>query len=233
MKVSKMSGLGPDVEWRKERGLRKLLLVSCLILAFTAAEASAGALDFGFKGGINIANIHGEDPGDEGDWKNGFSGGILLDWGITPVFGIQPELLYVQNGTKTDFLDAVLSLKFNYLQVPVLAMVDLPVGGQLIPVLYAGPYVSILLDSDLTLEADENSATVGLKDYTKSYDSGFVFGAAIDFGLGAGKMTIEGRYNLGMVEIDDGIGTGLLGIEDIEKTDMKNESWMIMAGFTF
>jgi hypothetical protein len=112
-------------------------------------------------------------------------------------------------------------------------MIDLPVGGPLIPVLYAGPYVSLLLDSKLTVEADGNSVTADLKDYTKSYDTGFVFGAAFDFSLGTGKMTIEGRYNLGMTEIDDGIGTGITGLEDVEKSDMKNKSWMIMVGFAY
>jgi len=46
-------------------------------------------------------------------------------------------------------------------------------------------------------------------------------------------MTIEGRYNLGMTEIDDGIGTGITGLEDVEKSDMKNQSWMVMVGFAY
>ena len=160
-------------------------------------------------------------------------GAYFSTGGITPVFGIQPELLYVQDGAKEKFLNADLFLKFNYLQVPVLAMIDLPVGGSLIPVLYAGPYVSFLLDSKLPAEVEGNSMTGGLEDYTKSYDTGFVFGAALDFSLGTGKMTIEGRYNLGMTEIDDGIGTGITGLEDVEKSDMKNQSWMVMVGFAY
>lgn len=212
----------------------KQVIILCLSLVlFAAGSLSAGVLDFGIKGGVNFANIHGEDVGDEGDWKNGFAGGIFLDWGITPLFAIQTELLYVQDGSKEKFLESDWHLKFNYLQVPVLAMIDLPVGGPLIPVLYAGPYISFLLDSKLTVEVDGNSATVSLKDYTKSYDTGFVFGAALDFGLGPVKMTIEGRYNLGLTEIDDGIGGGIFNIEDAEKTDMKNESWMIMLGFAY
>lgn len=212
----------------------KQVMILCLSLVlFQAGSLSAEALDFGIKGGINIANVHGEDVGDDGEWKNGFAGGIFLDWGITPVFGIQPELLYVQDGAREKFLNADLFLKFNYVQVPVLAMIDLPVGGSLIPVLYAGPYVSFLLDSKLTVEVEDNSVTGGLEDYTKSYDTGFVFGVALDFSLGTGKMTIEGRYNLGMTEIDDGIGTGITGLEDVEKSDMKNQSWMVMVGFAY
>jgi hypothetical protein len=213
--------------------MRKSFLVVFLLGIFAAGSVMAGVLDFGIKGGINIANIYGDDSEGEVDWKTGFAGGIFLDWGITPLFGIQPELLYVQDGSKTDFLEVDWQLKFNYLQVPVLAKVDLPIGGTLIPVLYAGPYVSLLLDSKLTLEADNNSATVGLTDYTKSYDAGFVFGAGLEFGVGPGKMTLEGRYNLGLTEIDDGIGEGIFGIPDSENTDMKNESWMIMAGYAF
>jgi len=213
--------------------MKKTLLAALILVLFAAGSVSASVLDFGIKGGVNIANIHGEDSGDEGDWKTGFAGGIFLDWGITPLFGIQPELLYIQDGSKAYFLEGDWYLKFNYLQVPVLAMVDLPVGGPLIPVLYAGPYVSLLIDSKMTVVADGSSMTVGLKDYTMSYDTGFVFGAALDFSLGPGKMTIEGRYNLGMKEIDDGIAAGIFDIPDVEKTDMKNESWMIMVGYAF
>ena len=213
--------------------MRNIPTVVLLLFILAAGSVSAAAADFGFKGGINIANIYGDDSEDETSWKNGFAGGIFFDWGITPLFGIQPELLYVQDGSKTDFLEVDWQLKFNYLQIPVLAKVDLPVGGSLIPVLYAGPYVSVLLDSKLTLKDDNNSATVGLTDYTKSYDTGLVFGAALEFGVGPGKMTLEGRYNLGMTEIDDGIGEGIFGIEDAENTDMKNKSWMIMAGYSF
>ncbi len=213
--------------------MKNIFLVVFFLCVFAAGSVTAGGLDFGIKGGINVANFHGDDSDGEGDWKTGFAGGIFFDWGITTLFGIQPELLYVQDGSQTKFLDIDWKFKFNYLQVPVLAKVDLPVGGSLIPVLYAGPYVSLLLDSKLTLEADDNDASLDLKDYTMSYDAGLVFGAAIEFGLGSGKMILEGRYNLGLTEIDDGIGGGILGIEDAETTDLKNESWMIMAGFAF
>jgi hypothetical protein len=213
--------------------MKRLFVVSILSVLLISSSASTGVLDFGIKGGVNIANIYGDDVEDDADWKTAFAGGVFLDWGLTPAIGIQPELLYVQNGTTGAFLDADLSLKFSYLQVPVLFKVDLPVSGTLIPVLYAGPYVSILLDSKLTLEADNNSASLGLKDYTKSYDAGFTFGAALDIGLSTGKIIIEGRYNLGMTEVDDGIGTGMTGIEDIEKSDMKNQSWMVLLGFAF
>ena len=207
-------------------------ILLCLIL-FAAGNATAGVLGFGFKGGVNIANIYGDDSDGESDWKTGFAGGIFFDWGITPLFAIQPEILYVQDGAKERFLEADWNLKFNYIQVPVLAKVDLPVGGSLIPVLYAGPYVSLLLDSKLTVGDGGNTVTVGLKDYTRSYDAGLVFGAALDFSAGPGKMTIEGRYTLGMTEIDDGIGAGIFGLEDSGKTDMKNKSWMVMLGFQF
>jgi hypothetical protein len=95
--------------------MKSILLAVILLILFAAGSLSAGALDFGIKGGINIANVHGEDVGDDGEWKNGFAGGIFLDWGITPVFGIQPELLYVQNGSKASFLEGIWSMKFNYL----------------------------------------------------------------------------------------------------------------------
>jgi len=212
--------------------MKKTFLFLFLLCIFAAGSVTAGGLDFGIKGGINIANIYGDDP-EEIDWKTGFAGGIFFDWGITTLFGIQPELLYVQDGSKTEFMEVDWKLKFNYLQIPVLAKVDLPVGGSLIPVLYAGPYVSLLLDSKLTLETADNDASVDLKDYTKSYDAGLVFGAALEFGAGPGKMTLEGRYCLGMTEIDDGIGEGIFGFEDAEKTDMKNKSWMVMVGFAF
>ena len=213
--------------------MRRVYMILLSVIVLAAATASAGAVDFGIKGGLNIANLHGEDVSDDSDWKTGFAGGVFLNWGVTPVFSIQPELLYVQNGTKDSVLDGELSLKFNYLQIPVLAMVDLPVGGGLIPVLYTGPYFGIRLDSKLVVEAGGASASASLDDYTETYDTGFVFGAAFEFGAGPGKMTLEGRYVLGMTQIDTGLVEGIFGVEEAPRSDAKNESWMIMLGFAF
>ncbi len=207
-----------------------ILILSAIVLA--AVSTSAGAMDFGIKGGVNIANLHGEDVSDGSDWKTGFTGGVFLNWNLVPSLSIQPELLYVQDGSKNQVLDSEWYLKFNYLQIPVLVMVDLPVVGGFIPVLYTGPFVSIRLDSKLVVEGDGASASASLNDYTETYDSGLVFGAAFEFSAGPGKMTLEGRYVLGMTQLDTGLLEGILGGE-APRSDAKTESWMIMLGFAF
>ena len=212
--------------------MRKTLLAVLILMLAAAGASEAGVLDFGIKGGLNIAGLRG-DTDELTGWKTGFAGGVSLDWGITPLFGLQPELLYVQNGATEKLGSLEWNFKVNYFQIPLLAKVDLPVGGALIPVLYAGPYVGILLDSKMTISEGSNEATVGLEDWTASYDTGFAFGAALEYAAGPGKVTIEGRYNLGLTELDEGIGAGLTGDPDIGKVDIKNRSWMIMAGYTF
>jgi opacity protein-like surface antigen len=213
--------------------MKRIPVLSLALILLLSAGAAAGAVDFGIKGGVNISNVYGDDVDEDAKWKTGFKGGAFLDLGIARTFAVRPELLFVQDGSKSGFLGGDLYLKFNYLQVPVLAVVDLPVGGSLMPFLFAGPYISFLLDSELELKVDDESATKGLKDYTKSTDTGFVFGAGLDFGLGQGRFSIEGRYDLGLGEFDDGIAEGLLGIEDAGRSDGKNQSWTIMIGYTF
>jgi hypothetical protein len=213
--------------------MKRIFLALAALAFIPCSGARAADIDFGVKGGLNIANVYGDTVDDDAEWKNGFKGGIFLDMGISRYFTVRPEALFVQNGTRSEFLNADLYLKFDYLQVPVLAVLDLPVHGPLVPFIFAGPYISLLLGSDFEERVDDRSATTGIKDYTKSTDTGFVFGAGLDFGLGPGSMSIEGRYDLGLGEFDDGIAEGIFGVEDAERSDGKNRSWAIMLGYAF
>jgi len=212
--------------------MRRLLAISMLFTLAAAPGAQAAGIAFGAKAGLNVSNFHGDDA--EGlEWMTGFAGGVFMTWSATPVFGLQPEVLYVMNGAKDSEGDAEIKFKVDYIQVPVLARIDLPLTGTLLPVLYAGPYVALNVSSNVEACLGNFCGEVDIKDYTTSSDFGFVIGGGFDAELGVGTLSMDVRYNVGMTDIDDGIAGSIdESLEDLQ-ADLKNQSLMVLVGFSF
>lgn len=194
---------------------------------FTAGQAAAQDVSVGVKGGINISDmdVSGDAVDIATDTKTGFIAGGWLNVGIGDYFGIQPEFLYSQKGFEdADVADA--KAKLDYFEVPVLFQLMIPVENSPVrPMLYAGPAISF----EATCEVEEGETTTDCADLaepieTKSTDFGAVFGAGLGFDVGQALVTIEGRYNLGLADIND--------VAD-DTTELKNRAFSIMAGVGF
>jgi hypothetical protein len=139
----------------------------------------------------------------------GFSGGMI---------GLRPELLYVQKGATTNTTPST-KFKIEYIEVPVLLTVDVPLGGILGLELYGGPQISFLS----TCKADVQNGASGVPCVTeglplKSTDWGLIFGGEL-----AIKMFLVGvRYDMGLTQIVDN-----------PNINLKNQALMITAGVLF
>lgn len=231
--------------------LTVILFISVVMVTLISASASAqGITGKGVKIGLNGAKL----AGDFGDVLNdglvslgftnvsvdekrriGFSAGAFFTYSINEMFAVQPEILFTMKGSKYD-TEATLSgitvkttatEKLNYLEIPVLAKVVIPVEGKFSPNLFAGPYFAIKLSAKVKAEATVSGITVEAEaddDDVRSFDYGMVFGGGVDYSLATGKVTFDVRYSLGLRDIYDTSGTDF---------SVKNSVISAMIGYSF
>ncbi len=179
-----------------------------LTLALLVCLSSLNAQDFHFgaKGGVNFANVTGDDVEDASS-RTGFHLGAVAHIGISDRFGIQPELIYSQQGTKDDDID--ITLKLDYLNLPILADITVAEGFSL----QAGPQFGFSINTEAE-DGDGNEADVeGINDF----DLGAAFGA--QFLLDSG-LFFQARYGLGLSDI-------------VDDASVKNSNISVSIGYFF
>lgn len=216
---------------------RLIITIFATVVVFTLSSASVSAqgLTAGLKGGMNIANLHGKDVkeleeemGVDFVSKMGFCAGGFITYNLNDMFAIQPELLFTMKGAKAEreILGETVkvTMKLNYLEIPVLAKLSIPTPGNVRPSLFVGPSLAIKLSSKFKTEIAGISEEEDIEEL-KSTDFGLVFGGGIDFGLGRGKLTVDARYTLGLTKVHEP--------EEGEEIDIKNGAISIMVGYFF
>ncbi|MEH0157340.1 porin family protein [Limibacter armeniacum] len=171
---------------------KKLFFVIATVLGI-AATANAQTARFGIKGGANFANIKNL----EAERLVGLNAGGMLSFRMSEGVGIQPEVIYSQQGAKREENNVTVKSRLNYLNVPVMLKFYLTDGFNL----QMGPQVGFLLDSKLEAESGSLGLNTDFEDNTNEIDYGVNFGAAIE---GREGFYLEGRYTLGMKDIMQG-----------------------------
>jgi len=96
--------------------MKKILLFVAIITL--GISTFAQDVKYGVKGGLNIANLGGDDP--EGDSKASFYLGGFVTFQLNKNFEFQPELVYSQQGSKAEEDNYEAKFKANYLNIPLL-----------------------------------------------------------------------------------------------------------------
>ncbi|MFZ5980978.1 MAG: porin family protein [Candidatus Zixiibacteriota bacterium] len=190
-----------------------------LTLAITAVLVSNGlaADDFnlrtskGFKCGLNMAGINSEGL----DMKGDGAFGIFVNHPLSPRFAVQPELLYVVNGSSGGFFSYDYDLNLIYIEIPVLFQYPFATWGRFVPHLTAGPEIGFLVSA-------ENKGE-DVSDEFKSTDFGFVYGLGF-------KILFNNNNGL---TFDINITNGLTNVFDTEDDEGENESCSFMFGYFF
>ena len=195
-----------------------MMLALCLVLSVSAFSQDDTKMlsAFGLKGGLNLANLSGDIENNKS--LIAFGGGVFSKITPSPTICIQPEVLFMQMGTEED-VDNGEKIKLNYIEIPVLIKYVFPTEGSFEPNIFAGPAVSFLMSADY---GDED-----IKDYITSVDFGLAFGAGADIAIGdgGGKVTFDGRYTLGLTNINDDV--------DSDEFSIKNGVITFMVGYAF
>jgi len=183
-------------------------------LFFVAVSAYTFAQEFaiGIKGGPNFANIDTDASfADNYDSRTGFHLGAFALWRGERV-GIQPELLFSQQGSTFKFNTGSPDIKsnFSYVNIPVIVKLYTIAGINL----QVGPQIGFLTTAEVN---DED-----VKDELKKTDFSLALGVGWDLPFG---LTVDGRYNLGLSDINDFEGSGA------PTETIKNQVWQVSVGY--
>ncbi|MGE5432811.1 MAG: porin family protein [Syntrophomonadaceae bacterium] len=230
--------------------LKTLLLVSVLI-AFQADASNAQNFSLGIKGGGSLIRMDFERPfyiynqsKTPAEYKTayGYTFGLSATYKFSRLISLETDMLYELKGTKHGYEQASLSgynptkityiYNLNYVAIPVLAKIFLPVESPLKPHLALGTSFNFLLNSNMhyTLERDPRlnytmeyiPSYYDLNSKTNSFDFGLIAGLGADYNLASGTISLEARYELGVANLDKGLGTG----------PVNNKTFSVLLGYS-
>ena len=204
--------------------MRSLVVALALALVLVASQALAGGAAYGLKGGLSIANVHGDDAEGADSRTVGCFGGFV-DIPITPMISFQPEALYAMKGAKFTAGDDECTWKLTYIEIPMLFKINIPMSGAVRPFIAAGPEVAFKVSA--TWEGTENGIPFDedIPDMAGT-DLGIIFGGGVGFPFMSHTAMLEGRYDLGLTTLDD-------PEEGDEEDDVKNNVISILLGIAF
>ena len=177
--------------------------------AFSQAKFSVGV-----EGGPNFANIDTKSsPGANYDNRTGFHGGAFALLKFTKI-GIQPEVLFSQQGTQFKFRDGEGKANYNYFNIPVIVKLY-TIGGLNLQV---GPQFGFVAGGEEEIITDGVKTTQEAKNILKGSDISAAIGIGWDLPFG---LSIDGRYNWGLSDIN----------KNSAQETIKNQVWQISLGY--
>ena len=196
--------------------MQKHLLV--IALAIFGLTANAQEFSFGAKAGVNFSDLYSSDlpVEDLTETKTGIHLGIVSEYMLNDQFGLQAELLYSQQGTKTYYQEIdqpgpingqpipgrrlEIKSNYDYLNLPVMAKFYFYDGFHAM----AGPQLSYLISAK-DKYPDED---VDVKEEIDSFDFGLNggLGYKFDFGLSLNANYYLGLNNISAINYEDVLG---------------------------
>jgi hypothetical protein len=211
------------------RSVRWCAIFSLAALLLPVLTSAQTAVRIGPVVGVNSADVRTGNLTEslDIDRRTGLVAGAFATIGVSPRFAIQPELLYSQQGAKVPIEAGIVGVvKLDYIQVPVLAQLRFPGGGNAVPFLIAGPSLGIKASCKARAEGfgtsigfDCDDPGLGLNPFTCTDVSG-----VIGLGVEVSGLTISARYQHGFSNINDLVG-------DIETIHNRVLSLMVGYGF--
>jgi hypothetical protein len=206
--------------------MKKLSIIGLAVLCVAVLFPQSAAAGVGIKGGLALSNFTlslTEPPPFPFTSLTGPVGGVYFSIGLGPV-AFQPEILYARMGAKAEYEGTTDKYQLDYIHVPVLLKLRVIPAGPVRPIVYAGGYGSYLLKAKGVMTAEGLSETEDRDDMFEKLDYGLLGGAGLEFKLPGVTLSVEGRYNLGLVNI----------LKDVEEGDSaKNRSIMALVGIGF
>jgi hypothetical protein len=163
------------------------VFIMSVFILFTAKAQEA---HLGFKGGLNISQLHFGDGDIPSDSKVGVHVGVFAHIHASKTWAIQPELLYSLEGAQK-VGNSGTNYSLSYLNVPVLLQYMFSNGFRL----EGGPQIGFLLSAKRKL----GGVTFDDKDFkTTAFSIPLGVGYLSSSGLG-----IDARYVFGVSDIND------------------------------
>ncbi|MCH8019850.1 PorT family protein, partial [candidate division KSB1 bacterium] len=204
--------------------MKKMSILVGALFTLIAVLPATAQVNFGVIGGLNLANLSVDpDAGVDISNRTAFGIGGILSFGVGETLALQLEPMFLQKGAKLKLSDQGFTLeaeiKVSYIEVP--AMLKFAFGsGDTKPYVMAGPTVGWVLSAKVKDDMEEQD----IKDDVKNIDFGLAFGGGVSLPMGNNTVFVEGRYSLGLSDIND---------DSSDDTEIKTKGIQIMAGITF
>lgn len=179
--------------------MKKVLLMAIGLMAAGAIQAQTRStsknmdeVSFGIKAGGNLSNIIKTDGNDvKTDFKPGFHAGVFVEIPVSQKLTFAPEVMYSQKGYKADRFGGSLTQTTNWIDVPILAKIDLAPQFNI----FLGPQVSFLTQTRNKFEGafgtvEQTTIENESNKFRKSIAGG-VIGAGVDI---TPKIGLSARY---------------------------------------
>jgi hypothetical protein len=181
------------------------LVISVLLVLAVSRQADAQLLDYGFRAGMNISSVTNSVY--RTDSMTGYHFGMFASYNFrTLPIAIQPEMVYMQMGTKYDEIvvgfntPRPATVRMNYIHIPLLLKAFLPLPGPVKPNLFGGPYVGFRSGVTFTVGGQEIPQA---GDWYRDSDFGIVVGAGTRIRLMMVNLDLEARLVYGLENIFD------------------------------
>ncbi len=218
------------------------------VLMLSHSAAAAPWVSFGVKGGIYTSNTTEIPTGwPDTAFRNGFAGGVYMDYAFNRYFSLQPEILYVtkglDGGLKGPHYDLNYTARFDYIEIPLLAKLTVAGKSHFTPYFFAGPGVGINIGADMKIDFTDTrgESASGSSDWSgimNRTEICFSFGAGCKYAIGLGGITADARFDFGLTDVYSGgeVTTDFGDSSDTETVNpgsSKNLGFALLVGYNF
>ncbi len=170
---------------------KQMIIATALVLL--GSYAGYAQFKLGLKGGVNFSELSIKDMSTT--MRTGYHLGAYTGVKIGKV-GIQPEVIFSQQGTTFQFDGADLESNFTYINVPIIVKLYILGGFNL----QLGPQFGYLTSAKSDFNPIEEMGSSNVKSYYDNADVSLAMGFGIDLPF---NVNLDFRYNKGLNDIAD------------------------------
>ena len=203
-----------------KRYVRSAILAAAFVFV---GVSTATAQIIGLHGGVSLSSVAGDDT-------EGFESSVGLKAGATATFplsgnvGLQVGAAFAEKGADGEESVFGALIAFDYIEVPVMLRLGIPVAGNIAPHFAIGPAIGFLIGCEVSAPFKGTSFDADCEDTkleTKSVDFGAMANAGVTIATSDKfSVTVDVAYNLGLTSILDGF-------------DVANRAWSFLVGVAF
>ncbi|HEX6226911.1 MAG TPA: porin family protein [Chryseolinea sp.] len=203
----------------------KKIIITLFFASAALYSFSQTQFAIGIKAGPNFANIDTDaSAGEIYESRTGWHAGAFLQIRGEKV-GFQPEVIFSQQGQQFKYSssDPSLERNFSYVNIPLVVKLYTVAGLNL----QVGPQIGFLTSAEQEDFASGQGGPIteeDIKGDMKKTDFSLALGVGWDLPFG---LTLDGRYNWGLSDNDDGVITN----SGAPVGQIKNQVWQISVGF--
>ena len=174
-----------------------LIIATFFGIASASAQSTTSEINFGVRGGVNLATISTSDDLGSPDHRTNFYAGLVAELPLQERFSLQGEVFYSGQGFERtiplgdDKIDY--KTKADYIQVPILAKFYLVEGLSIA----AGPQFGFKVNENVAFSPSANLGSIETNKL-KTFDFQGTGGLEYKFNNG---LFVQGRYSYGFSDL--------------------------------